>query len=134
MKIISDQMHGALDYLTVVIFALAPSLIGLTGIAAVVSYALAIIHLSMTVATMMPLGVFKIIPIKLHAIVELVVGPVLVVGGLVAPTLSTESRTFFVLMGVVIFAVWALSSYGRPDEQAAARQGVLGGTHVPPLT
>ena len=71
MKIISDQMHGALDYLTVIIFALAPNLIGLTGIAAVVSYALAIIHLSMTVATMMPLGVFKIIPIKLHAIVEL---------------------------------------------------------------
>lgn len=122
MKIISDQMHGALDYLTVIIFALAPSLIGLTGIAAVVSYALAIIHLSMTVATQMPLGVFKIIPIKLHAIVELIVGPVLVVGGLVAPTLSTESRTFFVLMGVVIFAVWALSSYGRPGEQAAARQ------------
>ena len=122
MKIISDQMHGELDYLTVIIFALAPSLIGLTGIAAVVSYALAIIHLSMTVATMMPLGVFKIIPIKLHAIVELIVGPVLVVGGLVAPTLSTESRTFFVLMGVVIFAVWALSSYGRPGEQAAARQ------------
>jgi len=122
VKIISDQMHGALDYLTVIIFALAPSLIGLTGIAAVVSYALAIIHLSMTVATMMPLGVFKIIPIKLHALVELIVGPVLVVGGLVAPSLSTESRTFFVLMGVVIFAVWALSSYGRPGEQAAARQ------------
>ena len=122
MKIISDQMHGALDYLTVVIFALAPSLIGLTGIAAVVSYALAIIHLSMTVATQMPLGVFKIIPIKLHAIVELIVGPVLVVGGLAAPTLSTESRTFFVVMGVVIFAVWLLSSYGQPAEQAAARQ------------
>ncbi len=122
MKIISDQMHGALDYLTVIIFALAPSLIGLTGIAAVVSYALAIIHLSMTVATKMPLGVFKIIPIKLHAIVELIVGPVLVVGGLAAPTLSTGSRTFFVVMGVAIFAVWLLSSYGQPGEQATARQ------------
>ena len=121
MKIISDQMHGALDYLTVIIFALAPNLIGLTGIAAVVSYALAIIHLSMTVATKMPLGVFKIIPIKLHAIVELIVGPVLVVGGLAAPTLSTESSNFFCrdgcrdLRGLVAIELW-------PTRRTSGRQ------------
>jgi hypothetical protein len=122
MKIISDQMHGVLDYVTVIIFALAPSLIGLTGIAAAVSYALAVIHLAMTLATNMPLGVVKVIPMKLHAIVELVVGPVLLVGGLLAPALPTVSRTFFVVMGVVIFAVWLLSSYGQPDGQAAPKR------------
>src|SRR5271163_94752 len=117
MKIISDQMHGVLDYLTVIIFALAPSLIGFTGVAAAVSYALAIIHLAMTLTTRMPLGVVKLIPMKLHSIVELVVGPVLLLGGLLGPTLPTASRTFFVVMGVVIFAVWGLSSYGQPDGQ-----------------
>jgi hypothetical protein len=122
MKIISDQMHGILDYLTVVIFALAPSLLGFTGVAAAVSYALAIIHLSMTFATRMPLGVVKVIPMKLHAIVELVVGPVLVVGGLLASALPTVSQTFFVVMGVVIFAVWLLSSYGQPDGQAGPKR------------
>ena len=122
MKIISDQMHGALDYITVIIFALAPSLIGLTGVAAVVSYVLAIVHFSMTVTTNMPLGMVKLIPIKLHAIVELIVGPVLFVGGLAAPALSTDSRTFFVVMGAVIFAVWLLSSYGQPSEQTSPKQ------------
>src|ERR1700677_3641018 len=52
----------------------------LTGTAALISYALAVIHLAMTVLTDMPLGVIKVIPLKLHALVELVVGPVLVVG------------------------------------------------------
>jgi hypothetical protein len=115
-------MHGMLDYLTVVIFALAPSLIGLTDLAALASYALAVIHLGMTLITRMPLGVVKLIPMKLHAIVERMVGPVLLVGGLLVPGLPTVSRTFFVVMGLVIFAVWLLSSYGQLDERAAPKR------------
>ena len=45
MKVISDTAHGLLDYFTVAIFALAPSILGLSGFAALVSYALAAIHL-----------------------------------------------------------------------------------------
>ncbi len=51
MKIISSEAHAALDYLTVAIFALAPSVIGLTGASAIISYLLAVVHLSMTLAT-----------------------------------------------------------------------------------
>ena len=118
MKVISDTAHGILDYLTVAIFALAPSILGLTGFAALVSYALAAIHLIMTLLTNMPLGVVKIIPMRLHALVEMLVGPVLVVAALV-PTLLGDKREFFLVMGLVILAVWLLSSYGRP---AAAPQ------------
>ena len=119
MKVISDTAHGLLDYFTVAIFALAPSILGLSGFAALVSYALAAIHLVMTVLTDMPLGVSKIIPIRLHALVEMLVGPVLVVAALVLPTLLGDKREFFLVMGLVILAVWLLSSYGRP---AAAPQ------------
>jgi hypothetical protein len=119
MKIISDTAHGILDYLTVAIFALAPSILGLTGVAALVSYALAAIHLAMTLLTNMPLGVFKIIPMRLHALVEMLVGPVLVVAALVLPTILGDRREFFLVMGLVILAVWMLSSYGHP---AVARQ------------
>ena len=118
MKVISDTAHGILDYLTVAIFALAPSILGLTGFAALVSYALAAIHLVMTLLTNMPLGVFKIIPIRLHALVEILVGPVLVVAALVLPTILGDKREFFLVMGLVILVVWLLSSYSRT---AAAR-------------
>ena len=114
MKVISDTAHGILDYLTVAIFALAPGILGLTGFAALVSYALAAIHLIMTLLTNMPLGVVKIIPMRLHALVEMLVGPVLVVAALVLPTLLGDKREFFLIMGLVILAVWFLSSYGRP--------------------
>ena len=117
MKIISSEAHAALDYLTVVIFALAPTVIGLSGTAAIISYVLAVVHLSMTLVTDMPFSLVKIVPIKLHAVVESVVGPVLVIGGLLLE-FSTPARTFFVVMGVIIFAVWLLSSYARSTEQS----------------
>jgi hypothetical protein len=113
MKIISDTAHGILDYVTVAIFVLAPSILGLTGIAAIASYALAAIHLVMTLVTDMPLGVLKIIPLRLHALVEMVVGPVLVLAALL-PNFLGDKREFFLVMGLVILAVWLLSSYGRP--------------------
>ena len=113
MKVISDTTHGILDYITVAIFALAPSILGLTGFAALVSYALAAIHLAMTLLTNMPLGVIKIIPMRLHGLVEMIVGPVLVVAALVLPTILGDRREFFLVMGLVILAVWLLSSYGR---------------------
>jgi hypothetical protein len=119
MKIISVTAHGILDYATVAIFALAPSVLGLTGIASLVSYALAAIHLIMTLLTDMPLGVLKIIPMRLHALVEMLVGPVLVLAALVFPTVLGDNREFFLVMGLVIFAVWLLSSYGHP---AVARE------------
>jgi hypothetical protein len=118
MKVISDTTHGILDYVTVAIFALAPGILGLTGFAALVSYALAAIHLAMTLLTNMPLGVLKIIPMRLHALVEMLVGPVLVVAALALPTILGDKREFFLVMGLVILAVWLLSSYSRP---AAAR-------------
>src|SRR5260221_9625184 len=113
MKVISDTTHGILDYLTVAIFALAPSILGLTGFAALVSYALAVIHLAMTLLTNMPLGVIKIIPMRLHGLVEVIVGPILVVAALVLPTILGDRREFFLVMGLVILGVWLLSSYGR---------------------
>jgi hypothetical protein len=113
MKIIPDHTHGIIDYATVLIFALAPDLLGFTGTAALISYALAGIHLAMTLLTSMPLGIFKIIPMKLHSVVELCVGSVLIIGAFAFPAVAAGAQPFFILMGVVIFLVWLFSHYGQ---------------------
>ena len=119
MKVISDTAHGALDYVTVGLFAIAPTFLGLSGSAALISYALAVIHLTMTAFTDMPLGLVKIIPFKLHSLVEMVVGPVLVIGSLALPSLFKGGQAFFFIAGATIFAVWLLSSYGVERARAA---------------
>ena len=39
---------------------------------------MAAIHLTMTLLTAFPLGVAKVIPVKLHKLIETIVGPVLI--------------------------------------------------------
>ena len=110
MKPISPTVHGAIDYLAVVIFAVAPAAIGLTGWPAALSYALAGIHLLMTLLTDFPTGVIKVIPIVLHQWVERIVGPLLVILAFVLMT-ETHARAFSVAMGIIIFAVERLTTY-----------------------
>jgi hypothetical protein len=51
---------------------------------------------------------------RLHALVEMLVGPVLLVAALALPTILGDKREFVLVLGLVILAVWLLSSYGRP--------------------
>jgi len=118
LKFLSDKMHGILDYGVVLIFALAPTLLGIAGTAAFLCYALAAIHLAMTFFTDMPLGVVKIIPIKLHGTIELIVGLALIVAAWTIADLQS-GQLFFTLMGAVIFFVWVSSNYGDPKLQEA---------------
>jgi hypothetical protein len=109
MKPISLTVHGVIDYLAVAIFAVAPAVIGLSGWPAALSYALAGIHLLMTLVTDFPAGVIKVIPIALHQWVERIVGPVLIILAFVSMT--EAARAFFVAMGIIIFAVERLTAY-----------------------
>ncbi len=118
MKPISLILHGAIDYLAVLIFAAAPAVIGLSGWPAVLSYALAGIHLLMTLLTDFPAGAIKFVAVTLHNWVERTVGPVLIILALVPFNGATQNaRFFFGIMGVVILIVERLTAY-RPITEA----------------
>lgn len=110
MKILTPTQHGYLDYATVILFLVAPSLLGLTGMAGIFAYLLAGIHLIMTLLTDFPLGVYKPVPFPLHGLVERVVGPVLILLPFVFGFTSTAT-TFYVVVGIVIILVGLLTDY-----------------------
>ena len=111
--LINARTHGVLDYAVVAVFALAPAVLGLVGLAATLSYLLAAVHLAMTLATAFPLGVAAVVPFRLHGTVELVVGAVLV--ALAFLLFDGAARVFFLVMGLGILAVWAATDYaGAP--------------------
>ncbi len=116
MALLSPGVHRALDFVTVAVFALAPTVFGLVGWPAWISYALAAVHLLMTVLTRFP-GVAGPIPPKLHGMVELAVGVVLIVLPFVAGW-TGAARWFFFAMGLVILAVRFLSSYAESGQPA----------------
>lgn len=116
MRIIPPSVHRALDLVTVVIFALAPLLLHLSGAPAVLSYTLAGVHLLLTLLTQFPDVGSRPVPLPVHGWVELAVGIVLLILPWLVGWIAT-ARTFYTVMGVIILAVWALSRY--PNAHAA---------------
>jgi hypothetical protein len=112
MKFINNKMHGVLDFVTVIAFALIPTIFGLAGIPAYLSYALAVIHLLMTLITNFEFGVLKAIPLKFHKFVEMAVGPVLIViPWILGFSNDMKSRWVFIALGIVIILVGQFSEY-----------------------
>jgi hypothetical protein len=119
MRRIPASLHRILDFITITVFAAAPSSLGLTGLASTLSYVLAIVHLAMTLLTRFSPGEGKPVSWKLHGTVESVVGIAL----LCLPWLagwSGTSQIFYMAAGAVILLVWALSSSGKETPRAAA--------------
>ena len=117
MKLISTKAHGVLDYVTVAIFALAPSVLDLTGLPMLLSYTLALVHLLMTVLTDFSMGMFKVIPLKLHGYVEHTVGIVIPVLPFVLG-FEGEAFYFYLITGVSILVVGLVSHYEEPTLQS----------------
>jgi hypothetical protein len=90
----------------------APILLGMSGLPAIVSYALAAVHLVVTLSTKFPDTGHKPLSLRNHGIIELVVGIVLIV----LPWITNwtgVARTYYVVIGVILLIIWALSNYGR---------------------
>ncbi len=110
MGILPPNVHRILDYLAVVVFALAPTLFHLSGNTKMLAYALAAIHLVVTLATQFPGSAPRPLPYNLHGIIELVVGLALVA----VPFLrhwTFGARQFYPAMGVVLLIIWAITRY-----------------------
>lgn len=110
MNLIPPSIHRALDLVTVAIFALAPIFLHLSGLPATISYALAVIHLLLTLATKFPDVGKRPIRFRLHGTIELVVGIVLIVLPWAAGWVGT-ARVFYMVMGVLILIIRGLSKY-----------------------
>lgn len=116
-KPVSARVHGVLDYATVAAFLNAPMVFGFHGTPAAIVYWLAGIHLLMTGCTDFPLGVFKWIPFRIHGVIELLAGILL----LAAPWVfsfaqDAGARNFFLAIGIVVLVVVALTDYSQRVE------------------
>lgn len=122
MKPITPNTHGYLDYVTVLLFLLAPTTLGFDGLPAMLSWTLAGVHLALTLVTDFPLGLRRLLPFWLHGWVERIVGPALVLVAFV-PSVSSAgwAFAFYLLMGLVIVAVGWLTDYSSSPAQALSQ-------------
>ena len=112
MKLIPASVHRSLDMAAVIGLLAAPVLLEMSGPAAMLSYALAAIHLIVTLSTKFPDTGHKPLSLRYHGGIELVVGVALIVLPWIVKW-DGVARTYYVVVGVILLIVWALSNYGR---------------------
>lgn len=102
-----------MDYATVALFALAPTIFGFTGTYATVCYILAAGYLVITLITAFPMGFVKLIPFPVHGGLELVSGPIILASPWIFGFADANpvARNFFVAMGIVFLLVWMITDW-----------------------
>ena len=112
MKVLGAFSHGVIDYLMVIFLVIGPRVAGFTGPQATICYALAVVHLLLTIITRFPLGILKTLPFWLHGTIEIIVAVLLVIlPWLAGFSAGVHSRNFFVAIGVLIAVIWAVTNY-----------------------
>lgn len=115
-KPLNPSIHGILDYLYAGFLLLAPMMFGFTGtFAATLCYIVGIFHIGLSLMTIYPLGLVKAIPFTVHAGIEFATAIFLILSPWLfgfAEVIGLEAaRNTFVLYGIGLTAVWALTDY-----------------------
>lgn len=119
MRFLGPRVHGFLDYLAAVLFLVAPSVLGFTGLSAGACYGLAVAHLLLAMLTDYPLGIRGAVPFRMHRAVEFVVALLLVVGPwILADAVPLAGRIFFGVMGIAILTMSLGTRRRRTEEDA----------------
>jgi len=112
MKKLSPTTHGILDYATVLFLVVSPSLFGMEPPGSYLTHALAVVHLILTFTTDFPAGVLKIIPLRIHGLIEVTVSILLLAVAITFKILGYPvSFYFYLVFSVVLFMVWTVSDY-----------------------
>ena len=112
MKIISSKAHGILDYATAIFLLAAPTLFKMEGDLCTFTYILGGVHLGLTALTDFEPGLIKIIPFRIHGLIEVIVS--LALAG-VAFWFSNNGNDFgfyfYIVLAIVIMIVFILTDF-----------------------
>lgn len=113
MKMISPKFHAVLDYLLVMLLLASPDVFGLSKTASTLAYALGIIHFLLTISTNFSGGIFKIINLKLHGLIEFFVSIILVILAFTLFKGNLVDEIFYACLGLLILVIFTLTDYKR---------------------
>jgi hypothetical protein len=109
---LNSKIHGLIDYAVIIFLWLSPTLFGLSSTTSMFTYVLGAIHLALTITTDFEVGLIKIVPLKIHGLIELIVSIALVaVAFLLGNIDGSKSMIFYLIMAVSIFATWLITDY-----------------------
>ena len=122
MKLLNPLVHGLLDYALAAAFLILPGLLDFSDNAASISRIIGVSYVGVSLLTKYPLGALKLIPFPVHGVLE----SLMAASWIVLPWLAdfpddTAGRTFFMLAGVGLLLVAAVTDYKASGAHTAFR-------------
>ncbi len=113
MKILSSKAHGILDYILSLFLLASPTLFQMEGNLSIITYALGLTHLAITALTDFELGIIKLIPFRIHGLIEVFVS--LALAGLALWFYNNTGSEFgfyyYIILSAVIMTVFILTDF-----------------------
>jgi hypothetical protein len=112
---ISPELHGILDYGMTVANSVVPGWLNMSTKARALFRTVAVIQGGLNALTDQPLAVQKIVPFPMHGLIDKASAPLY----LLAPFLTgvireRRARTWWLLVGVALVAVYNLTDWSQP--------------------
>jgi len=85
-----------------------------TGLLATFTYALAVVHLILTLITDYSIGILKWVPLSIHGGIEFIVGVVLIALAYTLFKGEDSGKLYYIVFGTVILLTWLVSDYKKP--------------------
>lgn len=122
MKPIKPAAHTIVDYLFCTVTALAPTMLGFGGVPATLCYGVAVGYLVFSLLTNTPTAPFRLIPFRVHGMVEIAAGFLLLfVPWLFGFSENVPARAFFAGAGLVTFGVYFLTEWREEPVRQESR-------------
>ena len=106
MHPITPRAHGFVDFISALVFAIAPFLLGMNANAVALSLLWAGVSMGLAMFTAYPLGLGKAIPFRIHRRIDLAVGALLLISPwLVGFANEPRARGYIMLIGAWVAAI-----------------------------
>jgi len=113
MKIITPKIHAIIDFLLVMLILISPRIFTLSETASTLCYVLGIAHFLLTIFTDFSGGIFKVLHLKFHGLVECLISIILIVLAFTYFKGELIDEMYFACLGLLILIVFTLTDYKK---------------------
>jgi hypothetical protein len=118
-KPMDPNRHAVLDYMMGATCLTIPSMAGFNVMSSVLSYGIGITQLGLSMVTNYPASVAKVVPFKVHGLIELGTGIGMVALAFMPKVLDKKAKIFFFNSGISTIGLYLMTDYSQQAVQQA---------------
>jgi hypothetical protein len=120
MKLISPKLHGIIDYALIIFLYASPTLFAMPKDISTDTYLLATAQLILTIITDYSFGIFRVVPLKTHRIIELVVTAGLIISAFTILLYDERAKPYYAALGIFWFIVAVFTDHDKKRDSIKA--------------